>query len=96
LIRQSPANSGRRKFHQCQISANFSQGDLPMAKERAIRSRITIEVDPVIQQEIAQWAVSEGRPVSNLLRRVLSEIIDRRMAAQGTATRRPIPKQLTA
>jgi hypothetical protein len=67
-----------------------------MAKERVIRSRITIEVDPVTQHKIAQWAVSEGRPVSNLLRRVLSEIVDRRTAAGETAARGPIQKQLTA
>jgi hypothetical protein len=67
-----------------------------MAKARAIRSRITIEVDPVIQQKIAQWAVSEGRPVSNLLRRVLSELVDQRMAAKGVAASGSIQKQLSA
>jgi hypothetical protein len=65
-----------------------------MAKARTVRSRITIEVDPVIQQKIEQWARSEGRPISNLLRRVLSEIVDRRAAAGEVAASRP--KQLSA
>jgi hypothetical protein len=65
-----------------------------MAKARTVRSRITIEVDPVIQQKIEQWAQSEGRPISNLLRRVLSEIVERRTTARDAAASRP--KQLTA
>ena len=56
-----------------------------MAKAQVRRTRITIEVDPVVQQKIAQWAVSEGRPVSNLLRRVLSELVDQRTAVRGAA-----------
>jgi hypothetical protein len=66
-----------------------------MAKAQVCRTRITIEVDPVVQQKIAQWAVSEGRPVSNLLRRVLSELVDQRTAVRGAAASRPIQKQLT-
>jgi hypothetical protein len=68
-----------------------------MARERVIRSRITIEVDPDTEREIARWAISEGRPVSNLLRRVLSEIVDQRLAAKGARVSRSIEKQqLTA
>jgi len=53
-----------------------------MAKDKVHRERITIEVDPDVRQEIAEWAVSEGRPISNLLRRVLSELVDQRTAAR--------------
>jgi hypothetical protein len=68
-----------------------------MARERVHRSRIMIEVDPDTDREIKRWAVSEGRPVSNLLRRVLSEIVDQRLAAKGARVSRSIEKQqLTA
>jgi hypothetical protein len=71
-----------------------------MAKARVHRerTRITIEVDPQVRDEIAEWANAEGRKVSNLVRRVLSEIIDRRVTAREAAARRrlPIQKQLTA
>jgi hypothetical protein len=69
-----------------------------MAKAHRERTRITIEVDPQVRDEIAEWAAAEGRKVSNLVRRVLSEIIDQRVTAREAAARRrlPIPKQLTA
>jgi hypothetical protein len=43
-----------------------------MAKERVIRSRITIEVDPKVRVFLEGWAKEEGRPLSNFLRRILS------------------------
>lgn len=68
-----------------------------MARERVRRDRIMIEVDPDTHREIVRWAVAEGRPVSNLLRRVLSEIVDQRLAAKGARISRAIEKQqLTA
>jgi hypothetical protein len=70
-----------------------------MAKERAQRNRITFEVDPETQREIERWAISEGRPISNLMRRVVSELVIQRTAARarGAAARGPIQKQhLTA
>lgn len=71
-----------------------------MATTRAHRERITIEVDPDVWHEIAEWAAAEGRGVSNLLRRVLSEIVDQRVTAREAAARRvrrPVQKQqLTA
>ena len=62
------------------------------------QARIAFLLDPHLRQEIEQWAVLEGRTISNLLRRVLSEAVDQRMAARGAAARRrlPIQKQLTA
>jgi hypothetical protein len=67
-----------------------------MTKERVIRSRITIEVDPDTEREIARWAIAEGRPVSNLLRRVLSEIVDQRLAAKGARISRTIGARSTS
>jgi hypothetical protein len=59
-----------------------------MTKARVHRTRVTIELDPAVQQKIAQWADREGRPVSNLLRRILSELVDQR-----GSTSRPIEKR---
>jgi hypothetical protein len=67
-----------------------------MAKPRIRRERLTIEVSPDVRQEIVQWAVAEERTISNLLRHVLGELIDQRLAAKLTAVNRPIRKQLTA
>jgi hypothetical protein len=52
-----------------------------MAKARVDRSRITIEVDPKVKAFLEGWAQEEGRGLSNLLRRLLSGIADKRMAA---------------
>jgi hypothetical protein len=69
-----------------------------MAKAHRERTRITIEVDPQVRDEIAEWAAAEGRKVSNLVRRLLGEIIDQRVTAREAAARRRLPaqKQLTA
>jgi hypothetical protein len=57
-----------------------------MAKERTPRTRITVEVDPKVDAFLKQWAREEGRGLSNLLRRVLSAIADKRMAARDALT----------
>jgi hypothetical protein len=51
-------------------------------KERTHRTRITVEVDPKVDAVFKQWARDEGRGLSNLLRRLLSAIADKRMAAR--------------
>jgi len=56
-----------------------------MAK-RVDRSRITIEVDPEVKTFLEGWAREEGRGLSNLLRRLLSGIADKRMAARAGLT----------
>ena len=56
-----------------------------MAK-RVDRSRITIEVDPEVKAFLEGWAREEGRGLSNLLRRLLSGIADKRMAARAGLT----------
>jgi hypothetical protein len=81
-------------------SAIVSLGQIPtqegchMAKAR-VRSRITIEVAPDVRDKIAEWAVSEGRGVSNLLRRVLSDVVNKRMAARSreAVANTPVQKQ---
>jgi hypothetical protein len=69
-----------------------------MARERVHRDKVTVELDPDVRREIARWAVSEGRGVSNLLRRVLSDVVNERMAARsrGAVANTPIQKHLTA
>ena len=67
-----------------------------MAKPRVRRERLTIEVSRDVRDEIVQWAVAEERTISNLLRHVLGELIDQRMAAKVAGDRGPIRKQLTA
>ena len=66
-----------------------------MATEKTYRdqARIALLLDPNLRQEIEQWAVLEGRTISNLLRRVLSEAVDQRMAARAAGRRLPIQKQ---
>jgi hypothetical protein len=57
-----------------------------MAKERVHRERITFEVDPKVKAFLDSWAQEEGRGLSNLLRRLLSAIADKRMAARAGLT----------
>jgi len=57
-----------------------------MAKQRVQRSKITIEVDPKVRALLEGWAQEEGRGLSNLLRRLLTGIADKRMAARAGLT----------
>ena len=57
-----------------------------MAKQRVQRSKITIELDPAVRRFLEGWAQEEGRGLSNLLRRLLSAIADKRMAARAGLT----------
>jgi len=54
-------------------------------KVRAHRERITVEVNRDLRQEIARWAVSERRSVSNLLRDLLTDAVNERMPARMAA-----------
>ena len=96
-VNRVPTVRCRQKSPLATLS-KFLHRSLPMAKERAQRNRITFEVDPETQREIERWAISEGRPISNLMRRVVSELVDQRSAARarGAAARGPIQKQLSA
>jgi hypothetical protein len=72
------------------LSSDFGEihsRSLPMVKEKVHRERITIEVDPDVRAFLAGWAQEEGRPLSNLLRRVLSSIADERAAAREQQAR---------
>ena len=51
------------------------------ADRRAQWKRITVEVDPKLDAFLKQWAREEGRGLSNLLRRLVTAIVDKRMAA---------------
>jgi uncharacterized protein (DUF1778 family) len=64
-----------------------------MAKEKRDRDRLAFEVDPELRQAIEQWAALEGRTMSSLLRRILHEANDQRMAARGATPRRRSPIQ---
>jgi hypothetical protein len=57
-----------------------------MATERVDRSRITFEVDPAVRAFLEGWAKEEQRPLSNLVRRLISGIADKRMAARAGLT----------
>jgi hypothetical protein len=57
-----------------------------MAKARVDRSRITIEIDPKVKEFFEGLAQDEGRGLSNLLRRLLTGIADKRMAARAGLT----------
>ena len=36
------------------------------------REKLTVELDPDLRESLAQWAADEGRPVGNLLRRIVA------------------------
>jgi len=40
--------------------------------------KLTISVDADLRQELAAWAAEEGRPVSNLLRRLVARSLEQR------------------
>jgi hypothetical protein len=43
-----------------------------MEEGMARRERLTVEVDPQLRKSLARWAREEGRPVGNLLRRIVT------------------------
>ena len=38
----------------------------------ARREKVTVELEPDLRQSLTRWAQDEGRPVGNLLRRLLA------------------------
>ena len=53
------------------------------AKPKQHRERLTIQVEPDVRASLLQWADEEGRPVGNLVRRVLrSAVLEHRGADQ--------------
>lgn len=40
--------------------------------------KITVQIEPETRAELAEWAREEGRPVGNLLRRIVSKSIEQR------------------
>jgi hypothetical protein len=49
---------------------------------KADKEKLTLVLDAAAREEVARWAVEEGRPVSNLLRRIVQAAIERRAAEQ--------------
>jgi hypothetical protein len=45
--------------------------------------RLTVEIEPEVRESLARWAQEEGRPVGNLLRRIVAAAVAHR--AQQTA-----------
>jgi hypothetical protein len=44
--------------------------------------KITVQIEPETRAELAEWAREEGRPVGNLLRRIVSKSIEQRRQHQ--------------
>jgi len=44
--------------------------------------KLTVVLEPETRNELAEWAREEGRPVSNLLRRLVGKCIEERRAVQ--------------
>ncbi len=40
--------------------------------------KLTVVVEPETRAELAEWAREEGRPVGNLLRRILHQSVEQR------------------
>jgi hypothetical protein len=46
------------------------------------RPRLTFEVEPETRDELAAWAGEEGRPIGNLVRRLLAHVVSERRQQQ--------------
>ena len=51
-----------------------------MSKPKA--DKLTVALEPATRGELEQWAAEEGRPVANLLRRIVARSLQDRRAAQ--------------
>jgi hypothetical protein len=45
--------------------------------------KLTLVLEQPLREELAQWAIEEGRPISNLLRRVVHQALEQRRQQQG-------------
>ena len=45
--------------------------------------KLTLVLEMEVRAEVERWAHAEGRPVSNLLRRIVVQAIERRAAERG-------------
>jgi hypothetical protein len=46
------------------------------------RERLTVEVEPEVRAELVEWADEEGRPLGNLVRRLLAHVVSERRQQQ--------------
>ena len=56
----------------------------------ARREKLTVELEPELRDSLTRWAVEEGRPVGNLLRRIAAEAV-RRKSPPALTTHTPFP-----
>jgi predicted DNA-binding protein len=42
------------------------------------RERLSVQVEPEVREVLAKWADEEGRPVGNLVRRIVERAIETR------------------
>jgi predicted DNA-binding protein len=47
-------------------------------KSKPQRERLTVQVEPEVREVLAKWADEEGRPVGNLVRRIVERAIETR------------------
>ena len=47
--------------------------------------KLTLVVELKTREELLEWAREEGRPVGNLLRRIVNQSLDRRVAEHEVA-----------
>jgi hypothetical protein len=55
------------------------------SKPNPPRERLTVEVPPDVKVSLTRWASEEGRPIGNLVRRVLTNVVAAREAQDGRA-----------
>jgi len=44
--------------------------------------KITVHIEPETRAELAEWAREEGRPIGNLLRRIVNRSVEARRQSQ--------------
>jgi hypothetical protein len=55
-------------------------------KKKGHFQKATVLLDPDVYEAFVEWAQEDQRPFGNLLRRLLSSIADKRMAARAGLT----------
>jgi hypothetical protein len=53
-----------------------------MAKQKR-REKLTLEIEPDLRESLAKWATEEGRPVGNLLRRIVAKAVEAQSAERA-------------
>jgi hypothetical protein len=53
-----------------------------MAKQKR-REKLTVEIEPDLRKSLTKWATEEGRPVGNLLRRIVAKAVEAQSAERA-------------